>query len=84
MGTIEIAALGLTFLFSIFGAKKTTAKKITGIVNVVAAVNGLIKAVTDAIKPDKDGVIRIEAEELNRIKLKVSETNGVIETFGKN
>ena len=61
-----------------FGINKHFSKKVGRVSNLVKEVNDLIIALTDSIKPDPDGKVRIKADELKRIKQELSEVKGAI------
>lgn len=83
MESIELIAIGVTALFGLFGFKKSN-KKFTGIVDIVNSVNMLLLAVTDAIKPDNDGQVRISSTELEKIKSELNQTKNMLERLGSN
>jgi len=78
METIELIAIGLTAILGLFGFKKNN-KKFNGVVGIVNRVNLLVLSITDAIKPDSDGKVRISGEELEKIKEELRQTKDLIE-----
>ena len=82
MESIELIAIGVTALFGLFGFKKSN-KKFTGIVDIIHRVNMLVISVTDAIKPDNDGQVRISRTELEKIKDELNQTKNVLEKLGR-
>ena len=82
MESIELIAIGITALLGLFGFKKSS-RKYSGVVEIVQRVNLLILSVTEAIKPDNDGKVRISTDELDRIKEELKQTKTVLESLGK-
>ena len=82
MESIELIAIGITALLGLFGFKKSN-RKYSGVVEIVQRVNLLILSVTEAIKPDNDGKVRISTDELDRIKEELKQTKTVLESLGK-
>ncbi|MFC1724673.1 hypothetical protein ACFL4T_03530 [candidate division KSB1 bacterium] len=82
MESIELIAIGVTALLGLFGFKKSN-KKYSGVVEIVQRVNLLIMSITEAIKPDNDGSVRISTDELGRIKDELKQTKAVLEALGK-
>lgn len=66
-GGVQLVAIALTAVLGLFGFKKGN-KKTASIIGIMTSVNDLILSVTDAIKPEKDGQVRIDPDEIDRIK----------------
>ena len=78
MESIELIAIGVTAVLGLFGFKKNN-KKYSGILDIVSRVNSLILSITEAIKPDEDGQVRISSSELAGIKEELKQTKNVLE-----
>ena len=75
---LDFVATALTVVLGALGVNKHFSKKVNRVSNLVREVNELILALTEAIKPDPDGKIKIEGEELKRIKKELSEVKGAV------
>jgi len=75
---LDFLATALTVVLGALGVNKHFSKKVNKVSNLVKEVNDLILALTEAIKPDEDGKVRIEGEELKRIKKELSEVKGAV------
>lgn len=69
----SLVAGGITLLLSLFGAKKIVGKKINIVFALVQETIDVISVFTRALKPDKDGKIRIDENELKEIQKELSE-----------
>ena len=68
-----IAAAALTLILSILGAKKVIGKKINTIFTMTKETLDVILVLSKALKPDDDGKIRIDKNELQEIQRELSE-----------
>jgi len=68
-----IAAAGLTFVLSVLGAKKVIGKKINTIFSITKETLDVVVVLSKALKPDEDGKIRIDKNELQEIQRELSE-----------
>ena len=69
----SLAVGGVTFLMSVFGAKKVLGKKINVVFGLVQETVDIISVFTRALKPDEDGKVRIDEKELREIQKEISE-----------
>lgn len=74
----SVLGAGITMLLSLFGAKKVVGSKLRLIFSVVKEVIDVIFVFTKALKPDHDGVVRIEEKELKSIQKEIGELRKVI------
>jgi len=68
-----IAAAALTLILSIIGAKKVIGKKINTIFTMTKETLDVILVLSKALKPDDDGKIRIDKNELQEIQRELNE-----------
>ncbi|KPK95562.1 hypothetical protein AMJ80_04940 [bacterium SM23_31] len=68
-----IAAAGLTLILSILGAKKVIGKKINTIFSISKETLDVVVVLSKALKPDDDGKIRIDKDELQEIQRELVE-----------
>ncbi len=79
-----IVAAALTTVAGTLGVNKVLGrisgigKASSKIAQIVKEINDLIVAVTEALKPDKDGKVRISPEELEKIKKEIAEVSGAL------
>lgn len=78
VNNLDFVATALTVVLGAFGVNKHFGKKVGKVSKLVNEVNDLVIALTDAIKPDDDGKVRIEGDELRKIKQELSEVKGAI------
>ena len=69
----SLAVGGVTFLMSMFGANKLLGKKINLVFGLIQETVDVISVFTRALKPDEDGKIRIDENELKEIQKEISE-----------
>ena len=69
----SLAVGGLTFVLSVFGTKKVLGKKINIIFGLIQETVDVISVFSRALKPDEDGKVRIDKQELKEIQKEISE-----------
>ena len=69
----SLFAAGLTLVMSLFGAKKVFGKKVKIVLSVIKETLDVVLVLSNALKPDDDGKVRIEKKELEEIKRELSE-----------
>ncbi|MFC1493619.1 hypothetical protein ACFL6O_06610 [candidate division KSB1 bacterium] len=69
----SLIGASLTFLLSIFGAKKLISGKINILFSIAKETLDVIIVLSKALKPDSDGKIRIEKEELSEIRKELTD-----------
>ncbi|MCH7782811.1 hypothetical protein IID62_07050 [candidate division KSB1 bacterium] len=69
----SLAVGGLTFVLSVFGAKKVLGKKINIVFGLIQETVDVISVFSRALKPDEDGKVRIDKQELKEIQKEISE-----------
>ncbi|MCH8287141.1 hypothetical protein IIB79_11560 [candidate division KSB1 bacterium] len=74
----SLAVGGLTFILSVFGAKKVLGKKINIIFGLIQETVDVISVFSRALKPDEDGKVRIDKQELKEIQKEISEMKKAI------
>ncbi|RKY84474.1 hypothetical protein DRQ09_08610 [candidate division KSB1 bacterium] len=78
LNNLDFVATAITVLLGAFGINRHFSNKVNRVSRLIKEVNELILALTEAIKPDPDGKVRIEGDELRRIKRELSEVKGAI------
>jgi len=73
-----IAAAGLTFILSIIGAKKIIGKRLNTVFAVTKETLDVIQVLSKALRPDADGKIRIEKQELEEIQKEIADLKKVL------
>ena len=74
----SLAVGGLTFILSVFGAKKVLGKKINIVFGLIQETVDVISVFSRALKPDEDGKVRIDKQELKEIQKEISEMKKAI------
>jgi hypothetical protein len=68
-----IVAAGLTFILSIIGAKKIIGKRLNTVFVITKETLDVIQVLSKALRPDADGKIRIEKQELEEIQKEIAD-----------
>ena len=74
----SLAVGGITLLLSLFGAKKIVGKKINTVFALVQETIDVISVFTRALKPDADGKVRIDENELKEIQKEIRDLKKAI------
>ncbi len=75
----SLVGAGLTCLLSIFGAKKLISGRINKVFSIAKETLDVIIVFSKALKPDTDGVIRIESDELEEIRKELADMKRAID-----
>jgi len=78
MANDTIVAAGLTFILSVLGARKSVAQKLNSVFTITKESLDVVQSLSKALKPDDDGRIRIDKNELGEIQKEVSELKKAI------
>jgi len=73
MNSETIVAAGLTVILSIIGAKKIIGKRLNTVFAVTKEILDVIQVLSKALRPDADGKIRIEKQELEEIQKEIAD-----------
>ena len=73
MNSETIVAAGLTVILSIIGAKKIIGKRLNTVFVVTKETLDVIQVLSKALRPDADGKIRIEKQELEEIQKEIAD-----------
>lgn len=68
-----IVAAALTFLLSVLGAKKVIGDKLNRLFVIVKELLELVMVLSKTLKPEEDGRVRVEKQELLEIQKEVTD-----------
>jgi len=68
-----IVAAGLTLILSVLSAKKIIGRKLNTVFVITKEVLDVVMVLSKAFKPDEDGKIRIEKQELQEIQKEIAD-----------
>ncbi|MFC1565175.1 hypothetical protein ACFL6G_09585 [candidate division KSB1 bacterium] len=70
---------GLTFLLSVFGAKKLMSGRINTLFSMAKETLDVVIVLVKALRPDKDGKIQIDNEEFRSIQKELNDMKKAID-----
>ncbi len=73
-----IVAASLTFILSVVGAKKVLSSRINSIFVIAKETLDVVMVLAKALKPDEDGKVKIEKQELFEIQKEVAQMKKAI------